>query len=140
MHWLALAAARPWLAAGGVVLSTVGSRMPLSTLAEMSRSQGYAPRPLTYGWKRQADADALIPIHAAREAEGFGPFRFYPAEVLQATFDGIDPEAAGSRATEIEAALAPSILNAAEALAAHRRGVPIGHAYVVQASLLGPAP
>jgi len=122
LHWLALAAARPWLAEEGVVLSTIGSRLPFATIAEMSRHAGYAPRALTYGWKLQADADELIPIHAARQPEGFGPFRFYPAEVLQATFNPIDPEAAGKQAFEIEAALARSSLDAVAALEAHRPG------------------
>jgi len=49
LHWLALAAARPWLAVGGVVLSAIGSRVPLATIAEMSQTVGYAPRALTYG-------------------------------------------------------------------------------------------
>ena len=140
LHWLALAAARPWLAAEGVVLSTIGSRLLLATIAEMSRTAGYAPRALTYGWKLQADADELIPIHAARQAQGFGPFCFYPAEVLQATFDAIDPETAGIRAFEIEAALARSGLDAVAALEAHRHGVLIGHTYVVLASSLRPTP
>jgi hypothetical protein len=137
LHWLALAAALPWLADDGLVLSTIGSRVPLATLVDMARSAGYAARMLTYGWKLQSDADELIPTHAAHEAEGFGPFRFYPAEVLRAAFDGADPEAAGMRAFEIEAALASSGLNAAQALDAHRRGVLVGHTYVVLASQAG---
>jgi hypothetical protein len=31
------------------VLSAIGSRVPLATIAEMSQTVGYAPRALTYG-------------------------------------------------------------------------------------------
>jgi methylase of polypeptide subunit release factors len=140
LHGLALAAARPKLASGGLVLSTIGSRVPLATIVEMSESAGFLAQPLTFGWKLQADADTLIAAHAAHQANGFGPFRFYAADRLSAVFSGLDAEAAGARAFELEAELAAYALGAPDALEAHRRGVAIGHTFVVLASSLESAP
>ena len=140
LHWLALAAACSALALGGVVLSTIGSRMPLATIVEMSESVGFVARPLTFGWKLQADADTLIAAHAAHQANGFGPFRFYAADRLSAVFAGLDAEAAGTRAFELEGKLAAYALAAPDAREAHRRGVAIGHTFVVLASSLESAP
>jgi hypothetical protein len=140
LHGLALAAARPALALGGVVLSTIGSRVPLATIVEMSESVGFVARPLTFGWKLQADADTLIAAHAAHQTNGFGPFRFYAADRLSSMFAGLDAEAAGARAFELEAELAAYALAAPDALEAHRRGVAIGHTFVVVESRLKGAP
>ena len=140
LHWLALSAARPALALGGVVLSTIGSRVPLATIVEMSESPGFVARPLIFGWKLQADADTLIAAHAAQQADGFGPFRFYAADRLSAVFADFDGEAAGARAFELEGELAAYTLEAPDALEAHRHGVAIGHTFVVLASTLECAP
>jgi methylase of polypeptide subunit release factors len=134
LHALALAAARPRLAPGGVMLSTIGSRVPLAEIVEMSESAGFVAHPLTFGWKLQADADTLIATHAAHQADGFGPFRFYAADRLEALFAGLGAEAAGARAFELEAALAAHALDAPRAWEAHQRGAAIGHTFVVLAS------
>ena len=136
LHWLALISARAKLASHGVVLSTIGSRVPLTTIVQMSESAGFSAKPLTFGWKLQADADTLIAAHAAHQANGFGPFRFYAADQLDAVFAGLDAETAGAGAFELEAELAPYALDAGHAEEAHRRGVAIGHTYVVLASSL----
>jgi len=140
LHWLALTSARARLAPDGVVLSTIGSRVPLAALVKMSKSAGFAARPFTFGWKLQADADTLIATHADHQQRGFGPFHFYAADRLAAVFAGLDTQAAGARAFELEAALGAHALDAATAWQAHRRGVAIGHTFVVLASNLESAP
>jgi methylase of polypeptide subunit release factors len=131
MHYLALVQARDALAPNGVVLSTVGARLPLEVLARMSRAAGLAPRVLTYGWKVQADADDVISTYANWERQGLGPFRFYAADALEATFADLDPGKAGDSAADIEASLAGEQFGAVAAWEAYRNGTRIGHTYVV---------
>lgn len=131
MHYLALVQARHFLTTNGVVLSTVGARVPLEALAQMSRSAGLAPRVLTYGWKVQADADDVISTYATWERQGLGPFRFYKADALAAAFADLDPGEAGAIAAEIERSLAGEQFSAVAEWEAHRSGARIGHTYVV---------
>lgn len=131
MHYLALVQARDALTPDGVVLSTVGARVPLDILAQMSRAAGLVPRVLTYGWKVQADADDVISTYANWERQGLGPFRFYAADALEAAFADLDPGEAGANAATIEASLAGEQLGAVAAWEAHRNGLRIGHTYVV---------
>ncbi len=137
MHYLALVQAREALAPGGVVLSTIGARLPLELLTRMARAAGLTPRVLTYGWKLQADADDVISTYAQWERQGLGPFRFYRAEALTAAFAELDPGEAGDHAATIEASLAGEQLSAVAAWQAYRSGARIGHTYVVLQSGLG---
>lgn len=131
MHYLALAQARDALNQGGVVLSTIGARMPIEVVKTMSQAAGFVPRVLTYGWKLQADADDVISTYAQWERNGLGPFRFYAADALETAFAGLDPGEAGHNALAIEAGLAGEQLGAIAAWEAHRSGVQIGHTYIV---------
>jgi methylase of polypeptide subunit release factors len=131
MHYLALVQARDALTPDGVVLSTVGARLPLDVLARMSRAAGLTPRVLTYGWKVQADADDVISTYANWERQGLGPFRFYAADALEATFADLAPGEAGDSADAIEASLAGEQFGAVAAWEAYRKGTRIGHTYVV---------
>lgn len=131
LHYLALAEARSALAPGGTVISTIGARVPLAVLADMSRAAGFAPSFLTYGWKAQAEAEDVIGTYAEWQRRGFGPFHFYVADRLEAAFAGLDPEEAGRNAFEVERTLVDGRLDALEAWDAHRRGVRIGHTVVV---------
>ncbi len=130
LHYLALVQARPMLNPGGVVLSTIGGRIPLASFTDLAAAAGYRGRLLTYGWKKQVDPEDYIPGYIAMERDGLGPFHFYRVDDLRAAFAGRDPEQAGEQALAIEAALAPSRLSASAALAAHRAGTPVGHTVV----------
>jgi methylase of polypeptide subunit release factors len=131
MHYLALVQARDALTPDGVVLSTIGARLPLDVLTRLSRAAGLTPRVLTYGWKVQADADDVISTYANWERQGLGPFRFYSADALEAVFRDLDPGDAGSKAAEIEASLVGEQFGAVAAWEAYRKGARIGHTYVV---------
>ncbi|WP_210313377.1 hypothetical protein [Rhodopseudomonas rhenobacensis] len=131
MHYLALVQAREALTPGGVVLSTIGARLPLDVIARMSRTAGLAPTFLTYGWKVQADAEDVISTYAHWERQGLGPFQFYAVDQLEAAFEGLDPGEAGYHAEALETALADGQFSAVAAWEAHRSGARIGHTYVV---------
>lgn len=131
LHYLALVQARDFLKPGGAVLSTIGGRLPLRVVTEMADAAGYRPSFLTYWWKVQADADDVIGSYAQWHRQGLGPFHFYPADVLEATFAGLDLEQAGRDAYAIERELAPRRLDAVSAWDAHRRGERIGHTVAV---------
>lgn len=131
MHFLALVQARDALAPDGVVLSTVGGRVPLEVLTRMPQAARLVPRILTYGWKVQADADDVISTYANWERQGLGPFRFYAVDALETAFAALDPGEAGANAVEIEASLAGEQFGAVAAWEAYRSGAAIGHTYVV---------
>jgi SAM-dependent methyltransferase len=137
MHYLALVQARDALAPGGVVLSTIGARVPLAVMLAMARNAGLTPRVLTYGWKLQADAEDVISTYANWERHGLGPFRFYAADALAVAFSDLDAADAGRNALDIEASLAGEQLSAVAAWRAYRSGARIGHSYVVLQSGLG---
>ena len=58
-------------------------------------------------------------------------FYFYPADVLQTTFEDISPAEGGIRAAWIEQQLAPYRLDAVAAYETHKAGIIIGHTVAV---------
>ncbi len=135
LHYLALVQARDFLNPGGVVISTIGARMPLQKLAEMAKAGGYEPSFLTYSWKAQTDPADLLPAYAKWQQQGLGPFYFYPADLLSDALP-ISLEEAGRNAFVIEEKLTPNRLDAVAALEVFGRGERIGHTVaVLQASL-----
>jgi len=131
LHYLALVQARDFLNPGGTVISTLGARLPLSIIADMAEAAGHKASFLTYSWKVQADAADVIGSYAQWQRQGLGPFHFYPAEVLEAVFAGLDPVEAGRDAFAIERDLAPKRMDAGTAWDAFRQGRRIGHAVAV---------
>jgi hypothetical protein len=136
LHYLALHQAADFLAPGGSIVSMLGVRVPLEILLALGRVAGLVPSFLRYGWKIQAEGDTVIRDLAALQRKGFGPYHFYPADVLRARFAVIDPEAAGARALEIERQLTRDRLDAEAAWEAFRRGVVIGHTAVALETVL----
>lgn len=136
LHYLALLQAKDFLAPGGAVLSTLGARVPLHVFLSLGQLAGYVSSFLTYTWKVQADPLEVIRDHAQKQKEGFGPFYFYRAEVLQKTFGSMDIADSGARALEIEHALEPDRLDAGTAYQAHLNGERIGHTVAVLQSVL----
>lgn len=131
LHYLALRQAHEFLAPGGAVLSMLGSRIPLSVYRELARLAGHRGEIYTYGWKLQADAEAVIEGHAQQQRAGYGPFHFYPVERLEKAFEAVPLADSGRQAFEIEASLAPHRLDPAAALDALQRGEPVGHTVAV---------
>lgn len=126
LHYLALVQAHDFLKPGGAVLSTIGARLPLRVLTEMAEAAGHAPSVLAFWWKAQADADEVIASYAQWQKQGVS-FHFYPVEVLEAAFAGLDLEQAGRDALSIERDLRSYQLDAAQAWRLHRNGRRIGH-------------
>jgi methylase of polypeptide subunit release factors len=131
LHYLALRQAHDYLAPGGTVLSTIGARVPLTTLLRMAELAGHAAQILIYTWKYQADAAEMAAVYAAWQDEGLGPFHFYPAGILRAAFAALDPGDAGARVLDIEHALLPHRLDAVQARAALERGETLAHTVAV---------
>jgi len=129
LHYLALQQAKEFLTPGGVVLSTLGARVPLSVFIALGELAGYSSSLLTYTWKVQADPEEVIRDHAHKQREGFGPFHFYPAAILEQTFS--HQAYSGDRAQEIETSLLPHQLDAEQAYAALQKGERIGHTVAV---------
>ncbi len=136
LHYLALGQARDFLAPQGIVLSTLGGRVPLADILAMASRAGFYADFLTYTWKAQVDPDEMISSYAAWQAQGLGPFVFYPADVLDRVFSPLDIAQAGRDALAIEADLLPHRLDALSALAALRSGTRIGHTVAVLRSFL----
>jgi len=136
LHYLALVQAKAFLAPGGVVLSTLGARVPLAVFLELGKLAGLESSFLTYTWKVQAEAEDVLLGHVAKQQEGLGPFHFYPAAALEEAFANIPLESTGRDALQIEAALAPHRLDALAAYEAWNSGARIGHTVAVLASRL----
>jgi hypothetical protein len=75
LHWLALTQAKPLLAPGGSVLSSVGARLPLRSILAFAHDAGYTPDILTYTWKIQSEPQEVIGGYAGYQNEGRGPVR-----------------------------------------------------------------
>ena len=136
LHYLALVQAKEFLLPHGAVLSTLGARIPLHVFLSLGTLAGYSSSFLTYTWKVQADPDEVIYDHALKQKEGFGPFYFYRADILEKTFASIDIETSGENAIEIERSLLPERLDAVSAYDALKNGERIGHTVVVLKSEL----
>jgi methylase of polypeptide subunit release factors len=131
LHYLALRQTRDFLRPGGVVLSTLGVRVPLAVFPQMAAQAGLSASFLTYGWKVQAEPESVLADHAALQRDGLGPFHFYRADALARRFAGLDPAASGRGSFAIEDGLRPQRLDAVTAYDLFKRGVTIGHTVVV---------
>ena len=136
LHYLALWQAKDFLLPGGVVLSTLGGRVPLRVFLSLGTLAGFFPSFLAYTWKVQADPKEMIRDHAQKQKEGFGPFYFYRAETLERTFASVDIAASGKDALEIERSLLPERFDAIKAYEALEKGERIGHTVAVLKSEL----
>ena len=127
LHFLALLQAKDFLLPRGVLFSCLGARIPLHHFLSLGELAGYVPSFLTYSWKVQAEPELVIRDHATSQRNGFGPFYFYRADLLQATFAGLSPAESGKRALEMEQSLLPHRLDALAAYEAFQQGERIGH-------------
>jgi methylase of polypeptide subunit release factors len=136
LHYLALLQAKDFLLPGGAVLSTLGGRVPLHVFLSLGALAGYSCSFLTYTWKVQADPEEMIRDHARKQKEGFGPFYYYRAEILENAFAAIDVDASGMNAIEIERSLLPERIDAVSAYDALGNGERIGHTVAILKSEL----
>lgn len=136
LHYVALLQARDFLAPQGSVLSLLGARVPLAVFLDMAKAAGYRGEIFTYGWKVQAETEAVLTGHLAQQAAGLGPYHFYRAERLAEVFAHVTLEESGERARDLEQSLIPDQLSPAEAWAAYQQGDAIAHTVVVLRSHL----
>ncbi|NDK37006.1 50S ribosomal protein L11 methyltransferase [Rhodovulum sulfidophilum] len=135
LHYVALRQAFPLLKSGGRALSSIGGRIPLDVIVQIGRNLGYRSQILTFTWKIQSEPAEVIGGYAQWEKQGFGPFRFYPAEVLAETFSAVADVASGARVRQIELSLFSHEMSATSALAAMSAGVSVGHTVAILESL-----
>ncbi|MEE1838381.1 class I SAM-dependent methyltransferase [Streptomyces sp. NPDC088190] len=131
LHYLALQQAYSILRSGGRVLSSIGSRIPISEILNLSGATGYNGRILTYTWKVQSEPQEVVGGFARWEQEGLGPFHFYPVSVLQEAFEGLSPATAGAQALQMEGELSAHEISAVEAMALVDEGKKVGHTVTI---------
>lgn len=127
LHYLTLQQAKPLLSETGVVLSSIGARVPLKSIHDLATKAGYSSRLLVYTWKIQSEPEEILNGYSAWQQQGPNSFHFYPTSDLERIFstsEGKEPE-------EIEKALEPYELDAEQALKAHEAGQQIGHTVAV---------
>ncbi|PYI10995.1 hypothetical protein BO78DRAFT_359406 [Aspergillus sclerotiicarbonarius CBS 121057] len=137
LHYVCLLQARTFnlLSKSGVLLSSMGGRVPLDTMLRLAESAGFMGRILSMSWKVQSEPEEVIGGYAKAQERGLGPFYFYRTGILEQAFGDLTPAGAGLRAMQIENELLPDRLDAVTALRAHRQGIEIGHPVVVMASV-----
>ncbi|CAK43146.1 hypothetical protein CBS63078_3449 [Aspergillus niger] len=136
LHYVCLLQARTFdlLTETGVVLSSIGGRVPIDTMLQLADAAGFTGRILSMSWKVQSEPDSVIEGYATQQEKGLGPFYFYRVSTLRRIFGHLTGAEAGLRALEIENELRPDRLDAVTALKAHKQGIDIGHPVVVMAS------
>jgi hypothetical protein len=131
LHYVALRQSLEFLSDDGFVISSLGGRVPLEVLSRLAREAGLTPGFLNYSWKIQVEGEDVLPSYAEQEAQGLGPFYYYPVEVLEKTFHGVTPGESGLRALEIEKELLPHRITATQAWQVYQEGQHIGHTVAV---------
>ncbi|RAH53495.1 hypothetical protein BO85DRAFT_381528 [Aspergillus piperis CBS 112811] len=136
LHYVCLLQAKTFnlLTETGVVLSSMGGRIPIDTMLRLADATGFTGRILSMSWKVQSEPDSVIEGYATQQEKGLGPFYFYRVSTLRRVFGHLTAAEAGVRALEIENELLPHRLDAVTALKAHKQGIDIGHPVVVMAS------
>ena len=135
LHAQLLGQAHSFLNPQGQVLSSIGARVPLQAILGMADEAGCDARLLTYTWKIQTEAEDVVGGYARCEAEGKGPFYFYPVEAVRRVFSRYaSASEAALHAFEIEKELEPSRLCAQEALKLVGKRIPLAHTVAVIAS------
>ncbi|PYI13888.1 hypothetical protein BO99DRAFT_371346 [Aspergillus violaceofuscus CBS 115571] len=138
LHYTSLVQARVFglLSPSGVVLSSIGGRVPVAKMLALADAAGYAGRTLSMSWKEQSEPDSVIGGYATQQQKGLGPFYFYRTTTLRRVFHGRTPAGAALWALQIERELLPERIDAITALKLHHEGVELGHPVVVMASVL----
>lgn len=130
LHYVALQQAYSLLKQGGQTLSSIGGRIPLEIIVRLGEELGYSSDILIYTWKKQSEPEEVVGGYAQWERQGLGPFRFYPAPVLEEVFEPSDV-VSGERVQEIEQTLSGYEMSASEAFFSLSSELVIGHTVTV---------
>jgi hypothetical protein len=86
LHYICLLQARSFnlLSKGGVVLSSIGSRIPFDTIVYLAEAAGFSGRIISLSWKMQSEPDEVIKGYAEAEEKGLGPVRSHPTRLISA--------------------------------------------------------
>ena len=78
LHYVCLRQARDLhlLKPSGVILSSMGGRVPLEAMLKLADSAGYVGRVLGLSWKAQSEPEAVTGEYAEHQASGLGPVSF----------------------------------------------------------------
>jgi len=110
------------LSRGGFALMMIGGRFPYGVFDHLARRAGFAFEEVLCCFKRQTEAETVVPSYAAAE-EGGIEFDFYDFDAARATLRGVD-QLSGRQLKE---ALQPWRLSARETEKLLRAGKPVGH-------------
>lgn len=131
LHFLTLQNASSILQPGGRIISSIGGRVPLEIILKLASETHYSGRILAYTWKVQSEPEDVIGGYAHWEKSGFGPFRFYPVDILKTVFSKPAVVVESGDALELERVLSGYELSAVQALQRFRDGIQIGHTVAV---------
>jgi len=134
LHFAMLFQARELLCDDGRILCSIGARRPLASILSMPRHAGCVGNILAFTWKIQSDATTVVNGYAEFQQRGFGPFHFYPIDVLDTLLTPLSPADAAERAFDLESTLARSAIDAQCALDLIQNGGAVGHTVVVIAA------
>ncbi|KAH7024722.1 uncharacterized protein B0I36DRAFT_295397 [Microdochium trichocladiopsis] len=121
----------------GVILSSIGGRVPVQAMLDMARAAGYTARVVSLAWKVQSEPHTVIGEYAESQKSGLGTYYFYPTSALASVFNHLSPATAALHSDWIEQQLLPHRLDAVTAYRQHCEGIEIGHTVVVIASVFG---
>lgn len=78
LHFVCLLQARTFnlLSKSGVLLSSMGGRVPIETMLRLSEAAGFTGRILSMSWKVQSEPDEVIGGYAKAQERGLGPVSY----------------------------------------------------------------
>jgi len=137
LHFQCLIQARHYLAINGSVINSIGGRIPRYVLDETFHQAGYHAKVLVLGLKPQTEIEEVLPGYVLAENSSEVKFSFYRLDNFTSELPCI---IYGYSQNFDEQAFLASIeaykVNATEALALYRKGIPIGHTvYMFRAKL-----
>jgi len=128
-QWAYLQSARRVVPKGGSVLTELGGRVPLELVRKLFDECKLAFSELIVGFKEQTEALIDFEGYHRLEKEHGVAFEFYPYEQGRKLLkrNGISNPTFKVSGEEIKKLLASQKVSAGEALALHKKGVPVGH-------------
>jgi hypothetical protein len=137
LHHRVLVEARPFVRAGGAMLTALGGRVALGVIFDLHRACGYEPALVAFDVKRQVEPELVVPQYARAEAEHGVRFTFYASEAIAPV---ARVRASGLEGQDLADAVAGDLerlaLSAREAERLVRRGTPVAHSVLMVAGRL----
>lgn len=83
LHYVCLLQAKTFnlLTETGVVLSSMGGRIPIDTMLRLADAAGFTGRILSMSWKVQSEPDSVIEGYATQQEKGLGPVSLLPLRI-----------------------------------------------------------